>query len=661
MSSLRLNPILVEKLSAEAARRNISVDQMITNWMNSVIDTREMHQLTPPVPDMIARFDLQMRFTYVNEAITTLLGHPENEIIGQTIYALDVPEDFADYLTAQLRQPTATKHEHRAEYSLTTKERSATYELQTIPVFDAENTVESIIMVVRDITQRLKTEAALKDSERRYRSIVEGQIDLVCLYHPDTTVAYVNDAYCAYYGKSREQIVGQSFLNQTESMDHPRILARVQEILHDPTPKSAEYHTSCPDGLTHNWLSWIDHGIVDDTGVVYMIQAIGRNISHIKRIEHQLEVEHARYEQLFNETPLPLMVYDLHTLEYMAVNDAAVQAYGYSRAEFLTMTIAFIRPDDELPRMRAFLNEHRNAILETLVMGIWQHRRKDGTLFDVEVTGRDIVFHGRNARMIMAVDLTERRALEAERMYAQSLEIELKKEREITLLKERFMSMVTHEFRTPLSIIVSTVEILKNYLHRLSKDNIVHKLDIVTNEANRMSSLLNDVLTLTRATTGRMNVTPEPIELVEIISSLVDNLRLADRDQHLFSLHFDSSKIHITTDRRLTEQILINLLGNAVKYSPQGSVITLAAEHQAQHVTIRITDKGRGIPKSDQARIFEAFHRADNAGGVEGTGLGLTIVKESITALGGEISFQSDVGVGTTFVVSLPIKVAATV
>lgn len=642
---------LLERLRNEAERRGIPVAELLTGWLNGVRDTRDMHALTDANPDLIARFNRELQYTYVNPASAQILAKPAEDIIGYTLYDMDIPRELADQLTRELQIPFRTGREHWCEYSLQGRKHTHFFEVQIIPVVNVEGVVESVLTVSRNVTRRKEIEAALRESEQRYRSIVEGQIDVICLYYPDTTVAYVNDSYCQYFGVRREDIIGKSFMRLTDPNEAPRILARLAEVLRDPSPKIEEYYMTSPQGVPR-WVSWVDHGITDEDGKVVMVQAIGRDITHMKIIEQQLALERERYELLFNENPLPLWVYDLETLTYIAVNDAAVRLYGYTRDEFLKMTVMDIRPREDVPRLYEFIRKEKPV--EHSSLGLWRHQRKNGEVFDVEVTGRDITFNNRPARLVMAVDVTERRALEAERLYAKSLEIELQKEREVTMLKERFTSMVTHEFRTPLSVIISTVDILKHYLTQLTKENLARKLDIITSEAQRMSTLLDDVLTLSRATAGKLRVTPEVINLVEVVHGLVENLRLTDRDQHVFEVVADSDEASVVSDRRLLEQILINLLTNAVKYSPTGTTIKAEVRPADDRVTLKVIDEGRGIPAPDQPRVFEAFHRADNATGVEGTGLGLAIVKESVTLLGGDVRFQSSIGKGTTFIVDLP-------
>jgi PAS domain S-box-containing protein len=659
-SALKMSELpvsLLQRLAAEAERRGLSVEALLSGWAekqpDSARDMRDMYALTDANPDLIARFNRDFQYTYLNPSAIKVVGKPVEDVLGRTLYDIGIDPALSDFLISQLRIAFETGREHRTQYELPGRKGPHYYDVQMIPMAGIEGRIESVLTVSRDVTARRLAEAALRDSERRYRSIVEGQVDIVVLYYPDTTVAFVNDAYCKYFGKSREEIVGKTFIDLTDLSERPRIYSRLKEVLANPAPKVEEYQLT--DGAGNvRWISWVDHGILNDDGKVIMVQAIGRDITHIKRIEDAIEVERERYQLLFDESPLPLLVYDVDTLQYLAVNASAIATYGYTRAEFLNMTLMDLRPANEIPRLSSALEDGHAT--NDGAMGIWKHRRKNGTTFDVEITGRNITYNGRHARLILAVDITERSALEAERMYTQSLEIELQKEREITMLKERFTSMVTHEFRTPLSVIVSTVDILKNYLDRLSKDNIARKLDIVTSEAKRMTTLLDDVLTLSRATAGRLRVTPEAFDAVEVLQGLVDNLRLTDNNQHHFDLKKSCSQATVVTDQRLVEQILINLLTNAVKYSPPATTITTEICAAADHITLRVIDEGRGIPEEDQPRIFDAFHRAENAAGTEGTGLGLAIVKESVALLGGEITFDSTVGKGTIFTVNLPVQ-----
>lgn len=651
---------LERQLADEAARRGVTVEALVVEWLfdHSRLtikpEQRDIYALTDANPDLIARFDRALRYTYVNPASVKLLNRPVEEIIGSTFYDMPMARDLADQLTEDLRRAFASGKEQWTQWAITGPRRSLYFETQFIPLFGTDGEVESVMTVSREITSRIMAELALRDSERRYRSIVEGQLDLVCLIKPDSTLAFVNKAYCEFFGKSPEELIGKSFFSLIRPEDLQRVKDRLAELHRDPTPRTMEFLT--PDEYGHGrWVQWVDYGITDEHGNLELIQSIGHDITHIKQVEQALIDERHRYEELFELTPQPLYIYDEETLAFLKVNDAMVRNYGYSREEFAQMNLLDIRSPSEAERLVTMLRGEAGE-REVMMSSTWIHRRKNGTTFEVEVSARRIRFNGRPARLVVAVDMTDRRALEAERMNVEALEIELSKEREITLLKERFTQMVTHEFRTPLAVIVSTIDILKSYIDRLSKEDISRKLDIVTNEARRMSKLLDDVLSISRASAGRVSMTPETFDAVAVLHSVVENLSMADRGRHIFVVNLQCSSAPLTTDRRLFEQVLINLLTNAVKYSPEGTTVSAEICIEDDHITLRISDQGIGIPEDEQHRIFEAFHRADNALGIEGTGLGLAIVKQSVSQLGGHISFTSAVGAGTTFTVNLPIE-----
>ncbi|MBK9124723.1 MAG: PAS domain S-box protein [Chloroflexi bacterium] len=659
----RLPDHLERQLADEAARRGVTVESLVADWLSRDSDTavkpeqRDIYALTDANPDLIARFDRSLRYSYVNPASVTLLTRPIEEIIGATFYEMPIPRDLADQLTDDLRRAFASGKEQWTQWVISGPRRRLFFETQIIPLFGADGEVESVMTVSREVTARIMAEEALRDSERRYRSIVEGQLDLVCLIEPDSTLAYVNKAYCAFYGRPPEELIGKSFFSLVRPEDLQRVKDRLAELQRDPTPRTMEFLT--PDEYGNGrWIQWVDYGITDEDGTLQLVQSIGRDITHIKRVEQALIDERHRYEELFELTPQPLYIYDEDTLAFLKVNDSMVRNYGYSHEEFAQMNLLDIRSPNEANRLVALLRgDARDQ--EVMTSSTWVHRRKDGSTFEVEVSARRIRFDGRPARLVVAADMTERRALEAERMNVESLEIELTKEREITLLKERFTQMVTHEFRTPLSVIVSTIDILKSYIDRLSKDDIGRKLDIVTNEARRMSKLLDDVLSISRASAGRVSVMPESFDALDVLRGVVENLSMADHGRHTFVINPVCSAAPLTTDRRLFEQVLINLLTNAVKYSPSGTTVSAEICADADHITLRISDQGIGIPEDEQHRIFDAFHRADNASGIEGTGLGLAIVKQSVTQLGGDIDFISAVGSGTTFTVNLPVEPVA--
>lgn len=232
-------------------------------------------------------------------------------------------------------------------------------------------------------------------------------------------------------------------------------------------------------------------------------------------------------------------------------------------------------------------------------------------------------------------------------------------EREINELKSRFISMTSHEFRTPLTAILGTTELIKHYGQDWGTKKQHTYLDRIQKNVKHMTGLLDDVLVLSKADVGKIEFTPKPLELVTFCSNLVEEFQLnTKRDQHI-EFEVQGSPPHSYADEKILRQILSNLLSNAIKYSPENTVVQFDVSFAEDEVTFFVQDQGIGIPEADQQHLFESFHRATNVGQIQGTGLGLAIVQKSVELHRGTITFDSVAEQGTTFIVKLPITAEA--
>ncbi len=245
-------------------------------------------------------------------------------------------------------------------------------------------------------------------------------------------------------------------------------------------------------------------------------------------------------------------------------------------------------------------------------------------------------------------DITERK--EAEEKLNQALAREM----ELNELKSRFVSMAAHDLRTPLAVIHSAADILQHYSNRLTEEQKQTKFVEIRATIQRMVDLLDDVLTIGQAEAGKFQFRPEPVELETFCRHILNEFQTTIGSAHTFDFTFSRRSITRTVDPKLLRHTLNNLLSNAIKYSQPGSTITFELLPRDDQTVFRVQDEGIGIPEADKKRLFEAFHRAANVGDIPGTGLGLAIVKQLVELHGGTITFESQVGVGTTFTVSLP-------
>jgi signal transduction histidine kinase len=231
------------------------------------------------------------------------------------------------------------------------------------------------------------------------------------------------------------------------------------------------------------------------------------------------------------------------------------------------------------------------------------------------------------------------------------------KEKELSELKSRFVSVVSHEFRNPLSTILFSTELLERYDGQLTSEKRVAYLSRIRNSVNRMNQLLTDVLTIGEVEAGSLQFNPISLDVEQFCTDLIEEFCFRSDSEH--TIQFNSTGTYPSLpclDEKLLRHILSNLISNAIKYSPNGGSIHLTVQYEPEQVVFQIRDQGIGIPESDQPQLFSSFHRANNVSKIPGTGLGLSIVKQCVDLHCGSISVVSEIGVGTTFTVSLPAQ-----
>ena len=236
---------------------------------------------------------------------------------------------------------------------------------------------------------------------------------------------------------------------------------------------------------------------------------------------------------------------------------------------------------------------------------------------------------------------------------SKKLEDTLNKERELTEMKSRFVSMASHEFRTPLTTINSSASLIKKYNERESYDKLDKHADRIKNSVRNLTAILNDFLSFEKLESNKVNVNISSFSVTQLIQEGFDEISDITKPEQTL-VYKGPKELLILTDEQLLRNIILNMLSNAVKYSREKGRIIVSLENKQDSILISIQDFGVGIPKIDQKNLFTRFFRAGNVTNIEGTGLGLNIVQRYLELLKGEISFESKEGVGTTFFITLP-------
>jgi PAS domain S-box-containing protein len=279
-------------------------------------------------------------------------------------------------------------------------------------------------------------------------------------------------------------------------------------------------------------------------------------------------------------------------------------------------------------------------------------KRKDGTSFEAELSINSVKAEtGKKLdRFVCTIrDITERK--QAEERLRQAFE----KEKELGELKSRFVSMASHEFRTPLATILALTETLSAYRHTLADDQIEQRLNKIQIQIGHLKNIMDDVLQLSRLQARRFEFNPVKLNLDALCRSVLDEFQSRPDVTHRLLYSCDDTLREVSLDKKLMRQIISNLVSNAIKYSPKDKTVAVSLKYIDESLVLGVRDEGIGIPEADLKHLFEPFHRAANVGAIPGTGLGLVIMKESVELHGGTIGVESQVGVGTTFTVNIPI------
>jgi PAS domain S-box-containing protein len=376
--------------------------------------------------------------------------------------------------------------------------------------------------------------------------------------------------------------------------------------------------------------------------------------------------------------------------EIMRTNPAANKMFGYENEELVGQKIEILIPR-KLAEKHVHNRESFNNNPSQRSMGIGRDlfgKRKDDTEFPIEVSLSPFTsLDGRKYVIGFIVDITVRKKQELElrknhqeiqvlnsnlerKVEERTLVLEealrelgksreelsqaLEKEKELNELKSRFVSMASHEFRTPLTTILSSISLIGKYGEQGDLEKQVKHIGRIKSSITHLTDILNDILSISKLEEGKTHVAAETFNLKEYVTDAVTELQgLAKEGQEINYVHSGNEEVH--SDKKILRHLLFNLITNAIKFSPEGKAITINTNIDAQFLIIEIKDQGMGISEEDKKHLFERFFRGYNATNVQGTGLGLNIVAKYVELLKGGIEFRSRLEEGTTFRIRLPV------
>lgn len=420
-------------------------------------------------------------------------------------------------------------------------------------------------------------------------------------------------------------------------------------------------------------------------GVIEGVVLVFRDQTEEYKVQQQVEESEKKFRMIFDSSPDAISISKLSTGELVELNEGFCHISGYSYNEAIGKSSLelglFINPSDRELLVKKITNENKVDNLEVVF------KRKNGShlicYMSVRIlernsekyllaVNRDVTEMIINAKEIeryknhLEVIIDERtqqlneankkltEEIKKEKEVETQLEANLAKEKELSQLKSRFISTTSHEFRTPLTTVLSSAELIQRNLGKKNDEKILNYTNRIKNSVSYLTKLMDDIITLNKADSGNLKNEPFKINLKELCEEALETAQLFSTNSHTANLLFLSTHEEFILDGKLMRFIISNLLVNAFKYSPNGGKVTLEVNSNENELEIKISDEGIGIPEEEKNHLFEPFFRSSNSVDIQGTGLGLSIVKKSVELQNGTIYFESEINKGTLFTITLP-------
>lgn len=502
------------------------------------------------------------------------------------------------------------------------------------------------------VQEHIKAEEELRLSELRYRAAIEDQTEMVARFLPDGTLILVNDAYCRYHRKKRNELIGNHFIPVIPTEDWRMVKDRIDSLSPANHTIRIEHRVQLADG-TIRWNEWVHRAFFTKDGRMLHRQCVGRDITDLKNAELELFRSREFLSKIINFLPDPLFVKDSN-LRRLEVNDAYCKAFGIPREKLLNKTSFELFPPSTAATVTkndldAFATDGVHTVEETVSVADGIKRILLTKRFKLEDAGGGTIIIGTSR------DITERKNLEISLKDAKDAAESANK------AKSNFLANVSHEIRTPMTGIVGIAGMLLDTNLDASQRSCIES---IISAGETLLNTIRDILDFSRIEAGRIQFSPEPIDLKETVMKAVRVVSVKAHEKGLefkCDFHKDCPEVVITDSLRLV-QILNNLLGNAVKFTDAGhvslSVCPVNATANACSLEFTVSDTGIGIAEKDIPKIFNKFTQVDDSPKRKygGSGLGLAIVKEFVALFKGELWVESQLGKGSTFHVSIPFQ-----
>jgi PAS domain S-box-containing protein len=634
LSNESLKAEIIERQRTEAALRH-------TN--------HTLQSLIAASPRAIFTLDLQDRVKIWNPAAERIFGWKEGEVKDSPnpVISEESVEEYKIIKQSILQGITPSSLEIGRQ-----KKDGSNIDIvfSAAPLTDSEGKINGMVAVVADITEQ-KRQA---EQVRLLQSVAVNTNDAIIITEarpidePGPRILYVNKAFTKMTGYTLEEVLGKT----PRLLQGPKTsrceLDKVRLALSQWQSVTVEVINYRKDG-SEFWSEFNVVPVTDKAGHCTHWISIQRETTERKLNEEALRLSEGRFRQVVeNALDIITILEPNGAIHYQS--PSVEKVLGYTSEQFRSENFFAYIHEEDLANIRSGIIEaiEDHKIVRPIE---FRCRHQEGGWLNLEAIAQKFIDDAPKTRIVVTSrDISERKRLEEVR-------IALEQEKELNMVKTRFFSMASHEFRTPLSTVLAAAQVLENACS--VSDNAqkqLRNLHRIQNSVKNMVQLLDDILTINRAETGNLEFNPKPIALEKFCRQFIEEIKLSTDTKHelKFTCH-GQERINVCLDEKLLRSILANLLSNAIKYSPQASQIDLYLTFSLDKIEFQVQDRGVGILTEDRGEIFEPFYRGLNVRHLTGTGLGLVVVKKCVDLHGGSISIASEIGKGTTVKILLPL------
>ncbi len=640
----------------------------VTGYMCVEVDITERKEMEEALLASEVRFHTLVDFAPVGIVETDargkiILGNQRWQMLSSIAQGRDFsdnasstihPDDASRVVAVHQRMVTSGDNVDHLEYRFLHPDGKVVWVSDSSrPLLNADDSILGYIVTMTDITNQKSLESDLRAAEEQLRLITDNIPDIVTRTDSQLQVSFVNPSASRILGYQLNKLIGidvKPYIHPDDRISFSKILSNALD-----TPEHrfvAQLRLKHAEGH-YIWVEATGQLLVDEDGQVVGGVQITRDVTDRKQLQDALRTSEERLRLITDNIP-DMVTQTNGELSISFINPSVTRILGYGQDELIgTRLFSYIHPDDQVG-ITALLETamktpgHR-FVLESRI------KNAEGQYVSAETTGQILVNGERQVvgGVQITRDITERKQLQDAMLEQAKLQTALQKEYELSNLKSRMMERITHEFRTPLSIIQSSMETLTHYFERYTPEQRQRKFTVIQNAIYRITHMLDELDIVVRGNFEQKITNHEAVNLCDLCLTVAQTLEQQLNLPSKFNIDIPADAA-IMADTYTLQNALLQTMGNAARFSEPESRIQVKLRALDNGVELKIVDSGIGILVEEQARLFEPFFRGSNIGEKSGLGLGLTIARSAIEAHGGTLNIESVVGKGTTVYIWLP-------